>query len=159
LLIGVVSDTHIGANGSLPEGLIDGLQGVDLILHAGDQVDISAELQLGQVAPVKAVAGNMDSPQLRRLRPAKLIVEAGGRRIGLIHGSGPPGPLPIRVRREFEDVDIIVFGHSHQPFNQTISGVLMVNPGSPTARTSAPWPSYGIIDIGETVNASIIQLT
>ena len=158
MLIGVVSDTHIGANGSLPEGLIEGLQGVDLILHAGDQVDISAELHLERVAPVKAVAGNMDSSQLRHLRPAKLIVDAGDRRIGLIHGSGPPGQLPMRVRREFDDVDIIVFGHSHEPFNQTISGVLMFNPGSPTVRASAPWPSYGIIDIGETIDARIIRL-
>ncbi len=57
-----------------------------------------------------------------------------------------------------DDVDIIVFGHSHEPFNQTISGVLMVNPGSPTVRASAPWPSYGIIDIGEAVHARIIRL-
>ena len=78
---------------------------------------------------VKAVRGNMDSPEIKAALPEKDVFEAGGKRIGLIHGWGVPWGLGERVREQFDGVDVIVFGHPHPPCNRHVRGVLPVNPG------------------------------
>ncbi len=157
--IGVVSDTHIPrAAGELPEGLLRGLAGVDLILHAGDILEPSVLDDLRAIAPVEAVCGNMDHhPAIRNL-PGRRVISAAGRSIGLTHGSGAPQGLVARVMRMFEGVDCIVFGHSHSAFNETINGVLLFNPGTPTDRRFTKSHTFGIIEIGETITGRIISL-
>jgi len=159
--IGVVSDTHVpSAARELPAALLRGLAGVDMILHAGDLVSRDVLCELERIAEVRAVHGNMDYPDVKRALPTKRVVEVGGRRIGLIHGSRDPHTLMDRVRHAFTDeaVDVIVFGHSHQPVNEEHGGVLFFNPGSPTDRRFTESHSYGILALGERIEGEIVRL-
>jgi len=158
--IGVISDTHVPtAARALPSCAVAAFAGVDMILHAGDIVDMSVLDELEVVAPVKAVRGNMDSGESANL-PDKRIIEIGNIKIGLIHGWGAPGDLPLRARTQFdESVSCVVFGHSHQPFNSSVAGALMFNPGSPTDRRFAPFFSVGILTLnGKRITGEIIRL-
>ncbi len=159
--VGVISDTHIPTRaGSLPQKVKEIFQGVDLILHAGDLEDMWVIYELEEIAPVKAVVGNMDPYDLSEHLPAKRIVQAGGVRIGLIHGWGEPKGLPRRVREAFlgENVQCIVFGHSHQPFNEIVEGILLFNPGSPTDTIFAPYKSVGILHIEKDIRGEIVRI-
>ncbi len=157
VLIGCVSDTHIFQR-PLPDRILEALEGVDLILHAGDILEPEVLTRLSTVAETIAVAGNMDHGELKQKLPAKLVVEAAGRRIGLIHGSGGPEGITQRVRREFseEQVDAIVFGHTHEPFNREEYGIYFFNPGSPTDKIFARINSVGILEVGESINGRIV---
>lgn len=159
--IGVISDTHIPTRaGSLPEAVFQYFKGVDLILHAGDIEDIMVIYDLEEIAPVKAVLGNMDPYELSEELPSKRIIKVGGINIGLIHGWGDPKGLPKRVLEAFagDNVRCIVFGHSHQPFNEEVQGILLFNPGSPTDRVFAPYNSIGILHIEKDIRGEIIKL-
>lgn len=159
MLIGCVSDTHI-LKRPLPDRILEALRGVDLILHAGDILEPEVMERLSTVAKTLAVAGNMDYGKLKQTLPAKLVVEAEGRRIGLIHGSGGPQGITQMVRREFqgEQVDAIVFGHTHEPYNREEYGIYFFNPGSPTDKIFARINSVGILEVGESINGRIILL-
>jgi len=157
--IGVVSDTHIPESATdLPSELLQGFEGVDLILHGGDILDCSVLDELETIAPVHAVRGNMDHFPRSYGLPEKLVVEAEKFRIGLIHGHGAPDGLERRVIKEFDDVHCIVFGHAHRPFNEVIDGVLLFNPGTPTDRRFAPYRSFGILDVADRITGRIIRL-
>lgn len=158
--IGVISDTHIPeAALQLPPEIFRAFEGADLILHAGDILDMAVIEELGQLAQVRAVRGNMDYFSRVHGLPEMLIVEVGNFRIGLTHGSGPRFQLAERVRRQFANVHCIVFGHSHQPQNEMLGDVLMFNPGSPTDLKYAPYRSYGILEVDETIHGRIITLS
>jgi len=107
---------------------------------------------------LRAVSGNMDPPELRQRLPVKEVFQLGPYRFGLIHGWGPSAGIEERVRREFNDVDVIVYGHSHQPANHERDGVRYFNPGTATGFSSAGLYSIGMIEIGETLHAEIITL-
>lgn len=159
--IGVVSDTHIkGGMGKLPRALYEGLRGVDLILHAGDIVSMDVIEELGHIAPIEAVAGNMDGWDVASKLPEKKIVQAGRFRIGLIHGGGRVPGMEERLLGVFadDDIDCLVYGHSHNPRVERRGKVLLVNPGSPTDRTWAPYNSYAIIHVDDGIEAEIIRL-
>jgi putative phosphoesterase len=158
--LGIISDTHMpGTSESLPEKVIKGLEGVDMILHAGDVTEESVLDQLGRIAPVKAVAGNMDSAHLKDRLPVKDVITAGKFKIGLIHGYGPPFGMMDRIRKEFGKVDAIVFGHSHSAVNKKKNGVLFFNPGSPTDNLFAKVKAFGIITIeNDRLTGEIIKI-
>ncbi|EEG79040.1 metallophosphoesterase family protein [Dethiobacter alkaliphilus] len=161
--IGVLSDTHIPARAKhLPPVLFDLFDGVDLILHAGDLVEESVLDDLTAIAPVEAVAGNMDSFEVHERLGEKKILQLAGYNIGLIHGNigSNRSKTPQRSLEAFagEAVDCVVFGHSHQPYNERVNGVLLFNPGSPTDRRREPRHSCGIITLGKTIEAEIIYL-
>jgi len=147
--IGVVSDTHIASPAhELPQHMLARFRAeeVKLILHAGDVGHQCVLDRLSQIAAVKAVAGNMDPPELKAKLPKKLVVAAGGVRFGLAHGSGPADRLGERLLPMFDgdDIDVLVYGHSHKSRNEDFKGVLLFNPGSAcTGRT----PSYGILTV------------
>lgn len=146
--IGVLSDTHIPvAAADLPKEVCDGMADVDMIVHAGDLVEMSVLDMLSKIATVRAVRGNMDSAKVRSKLPDKDIVEIGGISIGLMHGWGAPSGLIELASREFKDVDVIVFGHSHTPLIEKKNGILFFNPGSPTDKVFAPYNSYGILEV------------
>ena len=160
--IGVLSDTHLPdspeASAFLARIAERHFPQATVILHAGD---IVAPDVLTVFAPrlVFAVRGNMDAaaPDLPHLR----VVEAGGVRIGLIHGWGPPGGLVERVRREFAGtmLDCLVFGHSHMPLCERQGGLLLFNPGSATDPRQMPYASIGVLEVEEgQVSGRIIPL-
>lgn len=156
--VGVVSDTHWQVvDGPLPQSLFKALEGIDLILHAGDLVSLEIIDQLSEIASVQAVAGNMDGTEVRQKLPAKRVLHIEKIRLGLIHGWGPPQGLPQRVLAEFpEDVNVVVFGHSHQPYQEWTDGRLLFNPGSLLKDRFSAGRSYGLLTIeGHEVNAVI----
>jgi len=156
--IGVVSDTH---SRPLPAQMLKDFAGLELVIHAGDFCDLEDVKQLAGAAAFKAVHGNMDSAAVTRKFPRRQIIDAGEVKIGLFHGEGSRKGLRDRVAREFaaDKVDVVVFGHSHEPCNETVDGVLYFNPGSPNDDVFAPYCSYGILEIsGRTVKGKIIKV-
>ncbi|TXK85458.1 metallophosphoesterase family protein [Paenibacillus sp. N3.4] len=154
--IGVIADTHLSERvQKLPDALVEGLQGVELIIHAGDWISPHVIGLVEQIAPCESVIGNNDGPDIRKRYELKKLLTYGGFRIGLIHGDGFRKTTEERAREAFEDEqpDIIIFGHSHIPFDQTIHGIRMFNPGSPTDKRRQPLYSYGILRLGESIHA------
>jgi putative phosphoesterase len=149
--IGAISDTHATSLAEVPDRILHAMAGVDLIIHAGDFVARDVLDGLKQLGEVKAVQGNMDSEELKRILPEKEILEVEGRRIGIIHGWGSPYGIDNRVGGMFDNVDIIIYGHSHHPQNEVKNGVLFFNPG--IAKNS-----FGILTIGQGVRGEIINL-
>ena len=156
--IGVVSDTH---SRELPKSMMEDLAKTDLIIHAGDFCSFKDYQAFSKLKEIKAVYGNMDEPQLRRVLPRRQIFQCESVKIGLFHGEGPPQKLLEVMQKEFqgEKVDVIIFGHSHQALNQKINGALYFNPGSPNDTIFAPYCSYGILEINKNkIDAKIIKL-
>jgi len=149
--IGVISDTHVTSFAEISDRILLTLAEVDLIIHAGDFVTKDVLDGLKRLGEVKAVCGNMDSGELRRILPEKELLMIGEKRIGITHGSGGPYGIEDRVGRMFEDVDVIVYGHSHQPKNEIKKGILFFNPGR--ARNS-----FGILTVGKEVKGEMITL-
>ncbi len=149
--IGVISDTHVTSFAEISDRILLTLAEVDLIIHAGDFVTKDVLDGLKRLGEVKAVCGNMDSGELRRILPEKELLLIGEKRIGITHGSGGPYGIEDRVGRMFEDVDVIVYGHSHQPKNEIKKGILFFNPGR--ARNS-----FGILTVGKEVKGEMITL-
>lgn len=157
--VGVISDTHVPAVvKALPPVIFDIFRDVKLILHAGDLVEGSVLDELKAIAPVEVVAGNMDTIEIRKTLPAKKIIEIGRFRVGLIHGQGELEGQMERIRKEFDSVDLIVFGHSHTPFWGRVGDMLFLNPGSPTDKRWAPYNSVAVIEVGDELKAEIVRI-
>ncbi len=150
--VAVLSDTHVDRLEHLPKKIIDALATADLVIHAGDFTELRLLEQLRGLKDIRAVQGNMDSPELKTLLPAREVVEIGGRWIGITHGSGAPWGIEKRIRKMFEGepIDIIVYGHSHRAQNTVIDDILFFNPG----RAS---DSFGILTIDEGARGEIIS--
>jgi len=149
--IGIISDTHVKTVNELPAAIVTALARVDLIVHPGDFTERPVLEGLRRLGTVKAVCGNMDSGELKRILPPKELFVVGRKKVGLIHGWGAPWGIANRVREMFGDADIIIFGHSHQPCNQYLGGSLLFNPG----RASN---SFGLLTINDEVKAEIIKV-
>jgi len=149
--IGVVSDTHMHSFEEMPQKLAGALSDVDLIVHAGDFVGSAVLEGLRRLGEVKAVRGNVDSAKLRGLLPEKETIVVGGKKIGITHGWGGPEGIEERVRGLFDEVDVIIYGHSHEARNEQIGGILFFNPGLGRR-------SVGILTIEKDVKGEIIKL-
>lgn len=160
--IGVISDTHIPERANeIPQKILDDFKNVDMIIHAGDLVDLSVLEKLKSVCSnVKAVWGNMDPQEVRKKIPEKEILQIEKHRIGIMHGYGAPNNLVQQLSSIFKDdkVDMVIFGHAHYSVNERIGGILFFNPGSATDKIFAPYNSYGIIEINDKIEARIIKL-
>ncbi|RJP29258.1 MAG: metallophosphoesterase [Actinobacteria bacterium] len=144
----LVADTHIPKVGpALPGRLLEEFAGADLILHAGDLIEMSVMEELSALAPTRAVVGNMDLPEVRSLLPEKVVVEVEGKLIGLIHGWGPPMGIERRVLSRFSGVDVVVFGHTHKALVEERKGTMLVNPGTPNDRRFSDRLSYAVLTI------------
>jgi uncharacterized protein len=122
-LIGVISDTHNYLDPRIP-GLF---AGVDHILHGGDIGRPAIILALEQIAPVTAVSGNTDDPGFHYRQTE--VAEVAGRKFLVHHIVNPHSPEPIAARVVRDLPEVVVFGHTHKPFCETIGGVLFFNPG------------------------------
>ena len=156
----VLSDTHIPIVAQdLPPAVYKAIESADMIFHAGDLVDVKFLDKLRALKEVKAVCGNMDSKETCAQLKIKELITIGKFKIGMIHGYGAPSGLLNTIGREFDDVDCIVFGHSHTATNLKKDGVLYFNPGSPTDRIFASRNSYGILEItGKKIEGRIIEI-
>jgi uncharacterized protein len=149
--IGVLSDTHLYSASELPLDIVRAFSAVDLIIHTGDFVSLPVLEGLKKIKDVRAVQGNMDSSDIRSLLPEKETLEINGKRIGIIHGSGGPWGIEDKLREQFDDVDVIVYGHTHQARNESIGNVLYFNPGKASN-------SYGILQVNQDVRGQIIKV-
>ncbi len=160
--LGVISDTHIpDRTKDIPIKILDAFKNVDMILHAGDFVDISVLAHLKKVCcNVHAVRGNMDHDDVRNKLPDKELFKVGKFNIGLMHGYGAPNKLIELMLTVFknDNVNLIVFGHSHHPVNEKRNGILFFNPGSATDKIFSPYNSFGIIEINDEIKPRIIRL-
>jgi len=156
----VLSDTHIPiAAQDLPKAVYAAIDEVDMIFHAGDFIEPKLLDKLKSLKEVKAVCGNMDSREVRMQLSPKEVVAIGKFKIGLIHGYGAPSELMNTVRREFDMIDCLVFGHSHAPVNIKKDGILFFNPGSPTDKIFASKNSYGILEVTDKkIEGKIVEL-
>jgi len=159
MLIGVLSDTHIPNRAkSIPKEIFHGFANVDMIIHAGDICEEYVLDELELIAPVKAVLGNTDGWDLHKKIPRKQILDVKGYKIGIIHGDGDEGSILQRVLDAFkgDKVDCIVFGHSHRAFNSLSGDILLFNPGSSTDKRLSKYFSYGLLQIGDTIETKIV---
>lgn len=152
--IGVMSDTHLKIPDASLQSIVENLLiDTEMILHAGDIVTREV-LDYLEERGVLAVCGNMDDYDVGRAVPQTRIVKAAGKRIGLVHGWGSKDGLERRVLTRFEpeNLDLIVYGHSHVPFWGRVNGTYMFNPGSAAHNRYGEHATVGIIEIsGETV--------
>ena len=156
--IGVISDTHLKQFPDyLGERITRHFENVDMILHAGDVVELSL-LDFFSDKEVRLVAGNMDSWAIKESAPTKLVIPIEGFKVGLIHGWGSPTGIEGRIINEFDDIDVLVYGHTHNASSFTRGGVLYFNPGSPTDKHFAIDNTIGILEIGKRISPKIISL-
>jgi uncharacterized protein len=146
--ITVLSDTHMPRRGKgFPEALVKDMEESELIIHAGDFQTSEIYNSLSEYGELTGVVGNVDGEELKRILPKKKILEVHGIKIGIVHGDGKGKTTEKRADEAFsnEDVDIIIFGHSHIPYLRYHQGVLLFNPGSPTDRRRQPAYSHGVL--------------
>ncbi len=155
----VLADTHIPRRArALPKELMPYLREADLILHAGDLIQPSVLEELSTHAPVRAVRGNVDPPEVDL--PETLEFDLGDARIAMIHDSGRREGRRRRLARRFPEARVIVFGHSHIPFLEDEDGFLLLNPGSPTDRRRQPRHTFALLRAEEgSVRAEILVLS
>ena len=157
--IGILSDTHLLRPDDYFRQLVDRcFADVPIILHAGDLTDLSV-LEAFKGKEVHAVHGNMCHGSCRKTLPAKKTIEIAGFTIGLIHGMGLHHPVEDFLLRQFDQVDCIVFGHTHRPVCHRLFDTLFVNPGSflGTGRYGAPG-TYAILGAGQTLTGRILEV-
>ena len=161
--VAVLADTHAPRRWkSCPPPVAAHLRGADLILHAGDVCTASVLEELSAYAPVHAVRGNNDGPDVASWgAPDALELDLGGLRVAMIHDSGQAAGRPARLRRRFPGAGLVVFGHSHIPLDHAESGQRIFNPGSPTDRRRQPRGTLGVLDIagGRLASAQILPVT
>jgi putative phosphoesterase len=156
--IGVIADTHLSGYDKQLKKIVNGhFSDVDMIVHAGDLVDLSV-LDIFAGKEVKAVYGNMDYPSVKEKLPDRLLLEIRGFKIGIIHGWGEPAGIEEKILAKLGRLDCIIYGHTHKPANHQNSGILFFNPGSPTDKRLAAHRSIGILEIDKKVSGRIINL-
>jgi len=159
----VLADTHAPRRWkSCPPRVAEHLRKAEVILHAGDVCTAAVLGELAGFAPVYAVLGNNDGPDVEAWgAPETLELTLGGVKIGMIHDSGPTDGRPARMRRRFPAADLVVLGHSHIPMDRTDSGVRIFNPGSPTDRRRQPHGTIGLLGLDDSriTDARIVPVT
>jgi putative phosphoesterase len=141
----LLADTHVPKRAKdLPAQVWHAVDQADLVLHAGDWVDVALldalEARAGRLV---GVHGNNDHGVLRERLPEVARVEVQGLRIGVVHETGPATGREQRCSRAYADLDLLVFGHSHIPWDTTTdTGLRLLNPGSPTDRRRQPHATY-----------------
>ena len=127
-----ISDTHAKSLSVLPRELLTEIPAADIVVHCGDYTSMSLLQELKDMAKrFVGVYGNVDDIDIRRTVPGKTTFEVDGRRIGVIHPywGGAPFNIEAAIAKEFRNVDLILFGHTHDAWTDTIDGVTFLNPG------------------------------
>jgi uncharacterized protein len=141
----VLADTHVPKRArDLPEQVWQEVDQADIVVHAGDWVSATLLDDLERRASrVVGVYGNNDGPPLRQRLPEVARVEIGGLQMAVVHETGDAAGRERRCEALYPDADVLVFGHSHIPWDTTTpSGLRLLNPGSPTDRRRQPFCTY-----------------
>ncbi|NKX54795.1 metallophosphoesterase family protein [Arthrobacter mobilis] len=158
-----LADTHVPKRArALPAAVWDAVEQADVVFHAGDwlTVDLLEELQL-RAAQLVGVYGNNDGDELRARLPEVARVQFDGIRFAMVHETGPARGREARADEQFPDTDVLVFGHSHIPWDTTTPrGMRLLNPGSPTDRRRQPFCSYltAVADAGRLGQVELVAL-
>ena len=136
----LLADTHVPARArDLPAQVWDQVESADLVIHAGDWVapGLLDEL-VARSRRLLACWGNNDGPELRARLPELASATVAGVRIGVVHETGASTGRQARMREAYPELDLLVFGHSHIPWDTEADGLRLLNPGSPTDRRRQP---------------------
>lgn len=136
----LLADTHVPKRARvLPDAVRRAASGVDLIVHAGDWVEAAVFDELSALGPVLGVWGNNDGDDLRARLPEVARAHIEGVRVAVVHETGAAAGRERRMDAAFPNTDLLVFGHSHIPWDTvTPRGLRLLNPGSPTDRRRQP---------------------
>ncbi|MFC2949817.1 metallophosphoesterase family protein [Virgibacillus sediminis] len=152
----ITGDTHMPRRGTqLPARLEQELKTANLIIHTGDWQTMDMYHMLSEFGEVRGVFGNVDGEDICRKFPEKLVLELEGYRIGVVHGHGERKTTERRAIEAFdgEDLDIIIFGHSHIPLLRYSKRRLLLNPGSPMDKRTTPYYSFAVLHLGPEIRA------
>ncbi len=149
----LMSDTHLPKRAKdLPAELWAAVESADLVVHAGDWVEVGALDALeSRSRRLLACWGNNDGDELRARLPEVARATVEGVRVAVVHETGQKQRREERMRAEYPDVDLLVFGHSHIPWDSSHAGLRLLNPGSPTDRRRQPdftWMTLRLADGG-----------
>ncbi|MET0296918.1 MAG: metallophosphoesterase [Microbacterium sp.] len=158
----LISDTHVpGRARRLPDAVLRAADAADLVVHAGDWVAASVLDELEQHAEVLGVFGNNDGPDLRERLPEVARRTIDGVRFAVVHETGQATRREVRMDETYPDTDVLVFGHSHIPWDTTTPrGMRLLNPGSPTDRRRQPRHTMmtAVVDEGAVVELELVAL-
>ncbi|WP_321419315.1 metallophosphoesterase [uncultured Methanomethylovorans sp.] len=154
-----ISDTHI-ETGVIPKYLADVLAGYDIIVHAGDFTSYECYEAFEAIGKLKAVHGNVDDALIKQVLPEKVIFEAEGIKIGIVHEGALSinDTTALRYLAMEMEVDILIYGHLHRPLIEK-SDVLLICPGSPTKPRMSDPCAVEIEIIDGKVSSKIIEIT
>jgi putative phosphoesterase len=141
----LLADTHVPKRArDLPAQVWEAVDETDVVVHAGDWVDVRLLDELeARSRRLVAVHGNNDHGALRTRLPEVARVEIEGLRLGVVHETGASQGRELRMSKLYPDLDVLVFGHSHIPWDTTTAtGLRLLNPGSPTDRRRQPHCTY-----------------
>ena len=146
----LIADTHVPKRArDLPRSVWDEVAGADVVLHAGDWVE-PALLDALEARSKRLVAcwGNNDGAELRRRLPERADATLGGLRFTVVHETGAAAGRDARMANDYPDTDVLVFGHSHIPWDTTAkTGLRLLNPGSPTDRRRQPFCTFMTVTV------------
>ncbi|RNE67082.1 YfcE family phosphodiesterase [Cryobacterium tepidiphilum] len=159
----VMADTHIPKRArDLPAELWAAVDAADVVVHAGDWVDLATYERVStRSRDFIGVHGNNDGPELRERMPEVARFDRGGIRFALVHETGPATGRETRCDERFPDTDVLLFGHSHIPWDSvTPNGLRLLNPGSPTDRRRQPVCTFltAVLDDGELRDVTLVPV-
>ena len=141
----LLADTHLPQRArDLPAQVWEEVRRADVVLHAGDWVceGLLDELS-ARAARLVGCWGNNDGPELRARLPECADVTLDGLRFTVVHETGAASGREARMAQRYPGTDVLVFGHSHIPWDTTArTGLRLLNPGSPTDRRRQPFCTY-----------------
>jgi len=146
----LLADTHVAKRArDLPAVVWDAAAAADVVIHAGDWVDTELLDRLEAASHLLiGCYGNNDGPDFRRRLPEIAAATFEGVRVTVVHETGGGKGREARMDRRFPDTDLLIFGHSHIPWDSTTAaGIRLLNPGSPTDRRRQPQATYMTVEL------------
>jgi putative phosphoesterase len=158
--IAVLSDTHFHNFDEMPSSLLEKLKTFDLVIHLGDFVNKDLVEYFRGFNNFYGIAGNHDPQSVKKILPKTDVIQVNGKRLGLLHGYWFPFFCQHRSLARFknDNVDAILYGHTHVIRNEITDNILFFNPGSASALWPAPWKTYGVLNVGESITGEIISI-